>query len=147
MNGVVVLLLKEIDLEGQNGEELVHVAAYLLDAILLPRPYLGGYVVAHRGGCTASLLSLLVQVLGNAEVEARVVNEYDHVGLPLADVALAHRHIPQDGPQVQQHRHEAHVGQFAVVLHQCAPLGCHQVAAKEAELGLRVFRFQGSHES
>ena len=63
---------------------------------------------------------------------------------------------------MEQHGHEAHVGQLAVVLHQRAAAGAsvfvsvivivtaaclqHQVAAVEAELGLCVLAPQFGHE-
>ena len=45
VNGEVVLLLEEIDLERQNAEELIHVALDAADAAFLPGPYLGRDVV------------------------------------------------------------------------------------------------------
>ena len=51
MDGVMVLLLEEIDLEGQNREELVDIAADVLDAVLLPRPYLRRDIVVDGYVC------------------------------------------------------------------------------------------------
>ena len=47
---------------------------------------------------------------------------------------------------MQGHLYEPHVGQFAVVLHQRAAHGLHQVAAEEAELGLCIGLFQRLHQ-
>ena len=76
--------------------------------------------------------------LGYAEVEAWIVDEYDNVRLPPDDVLLAHPHVAHNGGQVQQNGHETHIGQFAIVLDTGAALSLHQVAAEEAEVGLRV---------
>ena len=66
--------------------------------------------------------------------------------MPCGNVLLAHFHIAQDGSQVQQHRHKTHIGQFAVVLHQCAANGSHQVTAEKTELGISVLLFQRLHQ-
>ena len=50
MNRVVVFLLKEIYLERKDGEELIYIALDILDAILLPCPYLWCDVVEDFGG-------------------------------------------------------------------------------------------------
>lgn len=88
-----------------------------------------------------------MDVLGDAEVEAWVIHQYQGVGPPLHDVVLAEVHIGKDGAQVEQDRDEAHVGQVAIVLHRrTTSRGSHQVAPKEAELRLRVFATQGRHQ-
>ena len=136
-----MLPLEEVDLERQDGEELVHVALDVLDAILLPRPYLGGDVVVD-GDARAGM-----DVFRDAEVEAGVVHQNQGVGLPLHNVALAEGHVGKDGAQVEQDGNEAHVGQVAIMLHRrVAAHGSHQVAPKEAELRLRVFATQGRHQ-
>jgi hypothetical protein len=45
MDGIVVLLFEEVDLERQNGKELVDIALDILDAVLLPSPNLWRYVI------------------------------------------------------------------------------------------------------
>ena len=88
-----------------------------------------------------------MDVPGDAEVEARVVHQYQGVRLPLHDVALAEGHIGKDSAQVEQYGDEAHVGQVAVVLHRrTTARGSHQVAPKKTELRLRVFATQGRHQ-
>ena len=74
----------------------------------------------------------------NLEVEARVIHKDDHIGLPLHDILLAAAHTGQDGAQMEQHRHEAHIGQLAVVGDALPSLGLHQVATEVAEAGLGV---------
>ena len=81
-----------------------------------------------------------------AEVEARIIDEYDHIGLPLPYVGLAHCHVAHDGAQMEQHGYEAHVGQFAVVAHTGSAHILHHVAAKEAELCLWVGILKLTHE-
>ena len=85
--------------------------------------------------------------LGDVEVEPGVVDEDDHVGLPLHDILLAHLHVAENRGKMEQHGDESHVGQLAVVLDQCAAYGLHLVAAEEAELGLPILLFQGTHQS
>ena len=89
---------------------------------------------------------MFVHVFGYREVEARIVNEYHYIRIPGCDIFFTKRHILKDGGQVQQHRNEPHIGQFAIMLHQLSALRSHQVAAKKAELSLWVFFFQGFHE-
>ena len=140
VDGVMMALLKERHLEGEDGEELGNIALDVADAPLLPRPYLGRDVVEHRDAGVA------VQILGDIEIEAWIIDEDDHVGLPLHNVALAHGHVAEDGGQMQQHGHEAHVGQFAVMAHAGASDYRHQVAAEEAELGVGVVLAERLHE-
>ena len=87
----MVLLLEEGHLERQDGEHLVHIALYTLDAPLLPRPYLRRYVVVD------GYAGLGMHILGNVKIEARIVDKDKGVGLPLHYIALAHSHILEDG--------------------------------------------------
>ena len=114
MDGVVVLLLKERHLERQYGEHLVNVALDVLYAPLLPGPYLRRDIVVDGN------VGLGMHVFGNVEVEARIVDEYNHIWLPLHNVALAHGHIAEYSAQVHQYRYESHVGKFAVVFYTLA---------------------------
>ena len=127
-----MLLFEELNLERQDGEELVHIALDILDAILLPSPYLGRDVIIDRTD------TIGLYILGYLQVKARIVDEDDYIRLPLADVLFTHLHITKNGAQVQQHRNETHISQFAIMLHTSAPNSSHQVAPKEAELRLRV---------
>ena len=132
MDGVTVLALVEVNLERKDREHLVHVATDVLDAPLFPRPYLGRDIIIDRYGGVGT------HILGYVEVEARIVDQNDHVGRPLHDVALTHLHVAQDGAQMEQHRHEAHVSQLAVVFYARAAHRRHEVAAEEAKLGIGV---------
>ena len=49
VNRVMVLALKEVLLKGKDGEEFVNVAPDVLDAVLLPCPYLRRDVVVYFG--------------------------------------------------------------------------------------------------
>ncbi len=77
-------------------------------------------------------------VLGYLEVEAGVVDEDESVGLPLPDVPLCEAQGSEDGAQVKEHGHYAHIGKAAVVAEQRASLLLHKVAPDEAELRLLV---------
>ena len=88
-----------------------------------------------------------MNVLGDVEVEARVVDEDEGVGLPLEDVALAHLHITEDGAQVQKYRYEPHVGQFLVVAHEGGSSSLHEVASDATELCIVVNLFQRLYEA
>ena len=80
------------------------------------------------------------------QVETRIVDENNHIGIPLGNVLLAHLHISQDSAQVQQHGNETHVCQFAIVLHHRAACCLHLVAAIEAKLGSRILPLQFFHQ-
>ena len=60
----MVLLLKEIHLEGENGEEFVDITTDVLDAVLLPSPDLRGDVVIDGDVCPR------FYIFGNLQVEA-----------------------------------------------------------------------------
>ena len=137
----MVLLFKELHLEGQDAKQLIDVALDPLDAVLLPSPDLRSNIVIDRTDMVG------MHVLRDVKIEARVVNKDDHIGFPFADVALGIAHVLQDGGQVHQHRNEAHVSQLTVVLDtRTANLG-HEVTAIETELCLRVFTLERLHQS
>ena len=140
MDRVMMLLLEEVHLEGQDGEEFVDIALDVLDAVFLPRPDLRGDIVID------GYLRLGLHELGDIQVEAGVVDKDDAVGLPVEDVQLTHFHITEDGGQMEQHGDEAHIGQFAIVAHPSAADRHHQVTAEEAEVGLTVYIFQRLHQ-
>lgn len=108
--------------------------------MFFPCPYLGRDVVGDgRAG-------VAVYVFCHGEVEARVVDQHEHVGLPCAYVGFGLGHAAHDGAQVCHHGDEAHVGQCAVVSGHRASLGGHHVAADEAEVGGVVLLPDGVHE-
>ena len=132
--------LIEIGLEGQYAEHLRHIALYVLDAILLPSPYFRRNIIINRQS------QLCPHILGNAEVEARIVDKNHRVGAPPGYVTLARAHVGKYGRQVQQHRNKPHVSQFAVVAHPGAAYSRHQVAAEKPETGLGILAPQRLHQ-
>ena len=76
MDGIMVLTLKEIHLEGQNAEEFIHVPTDILDAMLLPCPYFRRYVIVNGD------VGIIVYEAGNLQVEARIVHQYHHIRVP-----------------------------------------------------------------
>ena len=140
VDGIVMLALKEIHLEGQYGEQLVDVALDVLDAILFPSPYLGGYIVVDR------TYPLGFHILGNIKIEAWIVYQYHNVRLPGKNVLLTVLHVVQYRAQVQQHRHETHVSQFPIVFDARTTHFRHQVTTEEAELSLCIALFQHTHQ-
>lgn len=142
-----MLLLEEVNLEGQNAEHLLHIALEVFDAVFLPCPYLRCDIVV----CTwrvgiGMLCAVVLQKLADAEVESGIVNGDDDVGLPLQNVALAHRHVTHDGRQVHQDRDEPHICQLLIVADTRTPYGGHIVTAEEPELCLGIFVLQGFHK-
>ena len=140
MDGVMMFLLKEVDLERQDGEEFVDIATDVLDAILLPSPDLWSNIVIDGDVC------MRFYIFRDIEVEAWIVNENDTVRMPVLDIALAHPHVPENCRKMEQHRNKAHVGEIAVMLHQGTTHRCHHIATKEAKIGLNVNFFQRPHQ-
>ena len=75
-----------------------------------------------------------MQEFGYVEIESGIVDEYDDIGLPADDVFLAQGHVAEDGPQMEQHGHEAHICQLTVMPEHGSSYGPHHVAPDEAEL-------------
>ena len=77
---------------------------------------------------------------GHLHVEARVVNQNQHVGGEGGDILPALEHLAADGSQVAEHLHDAEERGLAVVLRQgaLAARTGHPVAAPEAELRFGV---------
>lgn len=142
-----MLLLEEIDLEGQDAEHLLHIAFEVPDAVFLPCPYLRCDIVvcAWRMG-VGMLRAVVLQELADAEIEAGIVNGDDDVRIPLQDVALAQRHVTHDGRQVHQYGDEAHICQLLIVADTRTPYGGHVVTAEEPELCLGILVLQGFHK-
>ena len=89
---------------------------------------------------------MTVNILGNIEVEAWIIYKNQGIGIPSEHIALAHLHVLRDSAQVQQHRDEPHIGKVAIMTHACAAHSRHQVAAKEAEIGIRVTIAERLHQ-
>ncbi len=64
----VIELAEELGLKRQDAEHTVYITAEVLDAVLLPGPDLGGYIVIYRES------QLGLHVLGDFQVESRIVN-------------------------------------------------------------------------
>ena len=88
-----------------------------------------------------------MDILGYVEVEPRIINEDNHVRLPLTDILLTHLHVLEDGRQVGNDRNDAHVSQFLVMLDTGAADSSHLVTTEEAELCLLIFPLQRHHQS
>ncbi len=93
------------------------------------------------------LVVILAKEACDGKIEAGIVNEYHHVGLPLDYVFAANLHAAEYLRQVEQHGNEAHVGQLLVVPHAGAAHGKHLVASEEAELGFGVALLELLHKS
>ena len=137
----MMLSLEELHLEGQNREQLIYIALDILDAILLPSPYLGRDIVVDRD------VGVFLDIFGNIEVETRIVDKDDHIRLPRYNVALGLLHITQNGRQMQQHRHKTHIGQLTIMFYTHTTSRLHQVTTIESELCCSVLFLQGHHES
>ena len=114
-----MLLLEEGLLEGENGEEQIHIPTDVLDTILFPGPDLGGDVVADGN------LRMAADKVGYLQVETGVVNQDDHIGFPSQDIPLAATQSTEDSTQMEQYGNESHIGQGFVVHHALTTLRLH----------------------
>ena len=87
MDGVMVLLLKERNLEGKDREQLIHIAANLFDAVFLPGPDLRRDIIIHRTD------ALCLHIFGDAEVKAWIIHENHDVRVPGGDILLTLAHV------------------------------------------------------
>ena len=132
----MVFLLKEINLEGQDGEHFVNITFDILDAIFFPCPYLGGYIIIDR------YLGIGLDEFGYLQIKARIIDQDDHVGLPVENVLLTHFHIAHDSGKMKQDGNKTHIGQFLVMLDARAPHSGHHITSEESELSLSVLFLQ-----
>lgn len=91
-------------------------------------------------------MGALFDIACHFEVKPWVVHQYQRIGLPCFNFALATGHAAQNGAQVQGHLHKSHVGQLAIVAQEGAALGLHLFAAIIAELGTGALLLDGTHE-
>ena len=147
VDGVMVFLLVEVLLERQYGEEFVDITLDGVYAPFLPSPYLRRDVIEDFGRRLQGGCQLLLDVLGNLEIEARIVDEDDGVGSPAGNVLLTHLHIAEDGGQMEQYGYEAHVCQLVVVAYACATYSRHVVTSEEPELGIVIVALDVLHQS
>jgi hypothetical protein len=109
--------------EGQDHEHPVHIADDGMHAALLPGPDLRADVVNDLDAAQ------LPHMPGDAQVEARIIDQDHGVGLERLKIGLAPAHVPQDGAEVEDHLREAHERKVAVVLHDLGTRLGHAVAA------------------
>ena len=136
----MVPALKELHLERKNGEQFIHIPLDILDAVLLPSPYFGRDIIIHGD------LRMGMNKLGDIQVESRVIHQNKYIRLPGRNIFFAPLHIGKNSTQMQQDGNETHIRQFLIMIHRRSAHSRHQVAAKEAELGLRVFHLQSAHQ-
>ena len=130
----MVLFLKEIYLERQDGKKFIHISFDVFDAVFFPCPNLRRDVIIYGYAC------FRLHKLGDIEVKTRVIHKYNHIRRPLHNVFFAESHVAEDGAQMKQHGDKAHVCQFFKMLYARSTNGSHEIAAKETELGSRVYR-------
>ena len=140
MYRVAVFPFKELNFKGEDGEEFVDVALDVLYAIFLPRPYLRRDIIEDGN------VRMALDISGYAEIESRIVHQYDHVGPPVSDVLLAAAHVAEYRRQVEQYRDETHVGQFPIMADHRAAHGRHQVATDKTKFRRGVTLLQRLHE-
>ena len=88
----MVLLFVEILLERQDAQQAIDVSLDVLDAMLLPSPYLWGNVIDDWD------VAVLLDEACYLEVEAWIIDQDEHVWPPLKDVLLASFHALKYGP-------------------------------------------------
>lgn len=137
---VVVFTFEEVYLKRQDGEERVNVAPDVLYTVFFPSPYLRRNVVEYGNA------HVLTDKTGNLQVEPRVVNQNDDVGVQALDGLFARAEVVHDGREVEQDGDEAHVGHRLVVLHADAAGLAHQVASVKIKLSVGVALAEGFHE-
>jgi len=112
MYRILMFRFKKLHFKGKYGEEFIHIAFDILDAILLPCPYFGRDIIKYRN------LRASMNKLGYIQVEARIVHQYKYIRLPGHNILLTAFHIGENSAQVQQDGNEAHICQFLIMLHQ-----------------------------
>ena len=140
LNWIIMLLLEEIDLERKNREQFVYIALYVLDAIFLPRPNLWRDVIINRN------VGFGMNEFCDIEIEARIIYQNKHIGLPANNIILAHLHVAENGSKMHHYGNEAHVCKFFVMLHHRSANSLHVVAAKEAEFGFGIALLYRLHQ-
>ena len=137
---LIAMVLVPVGFKGQDAIHVVDIATDVLDAPFLPHPHLGRDEIVDGN-------AQVVGILGDLEIERRIVHQNHSAWLPLIDGTARGAQEPEDFPQVPHHVGKAHIGHVAVVddgLH--TRLGCHEVTAQEAELGLRVLLLEGGYQ-
>ena len=90
--------------------------------------------------------------LGNPEIEARIVNQNHHVGLPGQDVGRAVREPFSEGPRMDQYLGEPDDGSVLIVLDKTRSVLMsvvhlvHQPSSPETDVRLRILGIEPPHE-
>ena len=91
VSNLVSIGLIERNLEGKDGKDFVDVAPNVVDTPRFPSPDFRGDIVLDGNLCVA------VDIVGDFQVEPRVVDEDDNVGIPVNNIFPAEVHVAQDG--------------------------------------------------
>ena len=135
------MLLIIINLKRQDAEHAIDIFADILEPIFLPCPNLWRDIVEHLGR------QFLLDPFGNAEIEPRIVNQDDRIGLICSNILLATAHACEYFAQMQRYLNEAHICQLRIVAHQDTSLSLHCIASIEAELCMRVTLLKLAHQA
>ena len=140
MYRILMFRFKKLHFKGKYGEEFIHIAFDILDAILLPCPYLRRNIVENRN------LSPGMYKLSYVKIETGIVYQNHDIRIPANNILLATFHIRKDRTQMKQHGDKSHICQFFIMLHHRPSDGSHQISTEKTEISLRIFRLQGSHQ-
>ncbi len=83
---------------------------------------------------------------GDREVEARIVNEDQHVGDIVGNILTAEREILTDLAKMSQHIPNTHYSSIAVMPNEGTSDGRHEVATPKAEIGLGILMEERLHQ-
>ena len=114
MNGIMMFLLIERDLERKDGKHLVNISLNPFDAPFFPCPYLRRDVIINGN------VRVGMNILGNIEIESRIIYQNNDIRLPCNNIFFARRHVAQNDRQMEQYRDKAHISEFTIMLHTCA---------------------------
>ena len=120
---LVAILSIERRLKGEDAKNLVAVLGDGMYAPLLPRPYLGWNIVDDAG-----IGQVLLAELGHTQVEGRIVDENEHIGLLVQERLFGNAEITLDFVEIFQDRHEPHIRHISVVHPNVAALCTHLIA-------------------
>ena len=113
----------EIRLEGEDTKNLVAVLSNSMDAPLFPCPYLGWDIIDNAG-----IGQVLFAELGHTQVEGRIVDEDEHIGLLVEERKFGNAEITLDLAEILQDGQDTHICHVAVVHAYVASLGSHLIS-------------------
>ena len=120
---LVAILGIERWLKGEDTKNLVAVLGDAMYAPFLPRPYLRRDIVDDAG-----IGQVLLAELGHTQVEGRIVDEYEHIGLLVQERLFGNAEITLDFVEIFQDRQEPHIRHISVIHPNVAALCTHLVA-------------------